>query len=250
VNETEIPFRIAAAGRILSREGCDSGVGGHISARAAGEDAFWVSPYEYFDQTVAAGVLKVGFDLQFVGRAGKASPAVEFHAAIYKERPDVDAIIHTHSHYAAVLCSTGRTIGMYHHEATIFYDTQAVFVEDGISLVADGKAIAAALGENRLLLMKNHGIVIASQSIESATIEALMAEKAARYHLESEAAGGTELSLKETIAVGSGYRQYYLPGMWSANLRRLRRSDPDLFEGLESDPSGDRRQGHGDRAGH
>ena len=40
---TDIRFRIAAARRILYRQGCDSNIGGHVSARAHGEDAFWVT---------------------------------------------------------------------------------------------------------------------------------------------------------------------------------------------------------------
>ena len=48
----DIRFRIAASRRILYREGCDSNVGGHVSARADDhDDAFWVTGFEYFDQT-------------------------------------------------------------------------------------------------------------------------------------------------------------------------------------------------------
>ena len=65
----DIRFRIAAARRILYREGCDSNVGGHVSARADGEDAFWVTGFEYFDQTTPDRVCKLGFDL---GPASKA----------------------------------------------------------------------------------------------------------------------------------------------------------------------------------
>ena len=48
----QIRFDIAMARRILAREGCESTVAGHVSVRAPGEDAFWVSPFEYFDETV------------------------------------------------------------------------------------------------------------------------------------------------------------------------------------------------------
>jgi L-fuculose-phosphate aldolase len=232
MDEGDIRFRIAASRRILYREGCDSAVGGHVSARAEGEDAFWVSPFEYFDETVPTGIVKVGFDLRFLDGTGEASPAIQFHAAVYEERPDVNVVIHTHSHYASVVSSTERTIGMYNHEATIFYEDQAVFVEDGISPPVDGKRMAAVLGDRRVLLMKNHGVLIASQSLEHATIEAIMVERAARFHLECEAAGGTECSVEEVRAVGDLYRELYLRNMWAANMRRLRTSDPDLFEYL------------------
>src|ERR1700742_4918392 len=87
MTETDVRFRIAAARRILHREGCDSNVGGHVSARASasdGPDAFWVTGFEYFDQTTPDRVCLMGFDLQ--PRVGelKMSPAVNFHARIYQ----------------------------------------------------------------------------------------------------------------------------------------------------------------------
>ena len=76
---------------MLYRQGCDSNIGGHVSARAAGgEDAFWVTGLEYLDQTTPDRVVKLGFDLGL--REGEAifSPAVNFHARIYELRPDVE----------------------------------------------------------------------------------------------------------------------------------------------------------------
>ena len=56
MNTDDIRFKIAAARRILYREGCVSNVGGHVSARAHGEEAFWSTGFEYFDQTTPARV--------------------------------------------------------------------------------------------------------------------------------------------------------------------------------------------------
>jgi L-fuculose-phosphate aldolase len=224
---TDLPFTIAAARRILYREGCDSNVGGHVSARADDEDdAFWVTAFEYFDQTTPERVCKLGFDL--TPRVGDLafSPAVNFHARIYETRPDVHAIVHLHSHYVTVLSSTGTTVGMYDVSAVLFHDEQATYFDDGVKSHLD---VVDALGDKRVVLMKNHGAIIASDSIEHATIEALTLERCARYHLECVAAGGTEILEAEVVAGKAMYRKHYLPQMWDANLARLRTSDPDLF---------------------
>ena len=227
---TDIRFRIAAARRILYRQGCDSNIGGHVSARAHGEDAFWVTGLEYFDQTTPDRVVKLGFDLQ--ARVGEMafSPAVNFHAAIYQRRPDVEAIVHLHSHHVSVLSSTGRTIGMYNVASVLFHEDQATFADDGVRPHLD---VVDALGDKRVVLMKNHGAIVASQSLEHATIEAVMLEEAARYHIECEAIGGTEIVEAEVRNGRAAYQKYFLPNMWEANLERLRRSDPDLFAGIE-----------------
>jgi len=77
--------------------------------------------------------------------------------------------------------------------------------------------------------MKNHGAIVASDSIEHATIEALTLEQCARYHLDCVAAGGIEMLEAEVIAGKAMYRKHFLPQMWDANFARLRTSDPDLF---------------------
>ena len=76
-------------------------------------------------------VVQLGFDLQ--ARVGEMafSPAVNFHAAIYQRRPDVEAIVHLHSHHVSVLSSTGRTIGMYNVASVLFHEDQATFADDG-----------------------------------------------------------------------------------------------------------------------
>ncbi|MEQ8841654.1 MAG: class II aldolase/adducin family protein [Acidimicrobiales bacterium] len=230
-DESDIRFRIAAARRMLAREGCESNVGGHVSARNTERDeTFWVTGFEYFDTTLPDRVALLGFDLAPVEGELAMSPAVNFHARIYEERPDVNAIIHLHSHYLSVLSSTSRTVGMYNVMSVLFHDEQATYFDDGVK---SHLSVVDALGDKRVVLMKNHGAIIASDSLENATIEAIALEAAARYHLECEAAGGTEILEAEVVAGKEMYRRHFLPQMWAANMERIRRSDPDLFDWLD-----------------
>jgi L-fuculose-phosphate aldolase len=118
---------------------------------------------------------------------------------------------------------------MYNVASVLFHDDQATYFDDGVK---SHLAVVDALGDKRVVLMKNHGAIVASQSLEDATIEAVMLEQCARYHLECEAAGGTEIIEAEVVAGRAMYRKHFLPNMWEANFARLRRSDPDLFESL------------------
>ncbi len=223
----DIRFKIAAARRMLFREGCDSDIGGHVSARAAGEDAFWATGFEYFDQTMPDRVAKLDHELNVVVGELAFSPALNFHARIYQLRPDVQAIVHLHSRYLSVLSSVpGQTIGMYNVASVLFHEDQATYHDDGVRAHVD---VADALGDKRLVIMKNHGGIVASQSIESATVEAIMAERCARYHLECEAIGGTPILRDEVVGGRVMYFRHFVPNMWQANLNRLRASDPDLF---------------------
>ncbi len=227
----DVRFRIAAGRRMLYREGCDSNVGGHVSARAPEGDGFWVTGFEYLDQTRPGDVAKLDFDLRPLVGDHELSPAVNFHSLIYQRRPDVGAIVHVHSHFVSVLSSIeGQTVGMYNVVAVLFHDEQATYLDDGVRPHTD---VVDALGPDKhVVLMKNHGAIVAADSVENAVIEAITLEAAARYHLECVAAGGSEILEAEVRGGKAMYRRHYLPQMWRANLARLRRSDPDLFEDL------------------
>ena len=224
---------------MLYREGCDSNVGGHLSARAVDRDgtdgsgrpadpeAFWVTGFEYLDQTRPDDLVKLDLDLNPLLGEHELSPAVNFHALIYRLRPDVHAICHVHSHHISVLSSIeGQTVGMYNVASVLFHDEQVTYADDGVK---PHTQVAHDLGDKRVAIMKNHGAIVASDSVENAVIEAITLEAAARYHLECVAAGGTEIAEAEVLGGKAMYRRHYLPQMWRANLARLRRSDPDLF---------------------
>jgi L-fuculose-phosphate aldolase len=232
VNTDDIRFKIAASRRMLANNGCESAVAGHVSARVQGEDAFWVSPFEYFDETLPDRIIKVSLDMKLLEGDWEPSPAVRFHAGFYKARPDVNSVIHTHSHYVSLFSTNRRTIGMYNVVSVLFYEDQALYEDDGTHPPVDPELMCEALGDKRVLLIKNHGAVICSQSLENATIEAMQLEVAARYHLEAEQIGGSEFPPAESLRGREAYHKYFLPQMWDANFRRLRKSDPDLFDWL------------------
>jgi L-fuculose-phosphate aldolase len=226
-------FQIAMARRILAREGCESGVAGHVSVRAPGEDAFWVSGFEYFDETVPERIIKSSFDLELLDGAWEPSPAIQFHAAFYRSRPDVHSVIHTHSHYTMVLATTGRELGMYNDMASLFLDEQVVYVEDGIKPPVDGMDMVDAVGDKRVLIVKNHGAVFLGESLAIATVEAFTFEKCARIQVEAEMIGGSEHTRGYVARSKGVYHRYYRPQMWAAAVRRLRRDEPELFGGHE-----------------
>lgn len=228
----DVRFRIAAARRILFREGCDSQVAGQVTLRVPGEDALWTTVMEEFDETLPDQVLKVSVGGEVLdGTTTRAvSIAVEFHAGIYRERADVEAIVHHHGHHTAVVASTGQPVGNYHVTAYSFAGDQAYISDDEDGSTFDDKRVPYALGEKNVLLMKNHGCVVVGPSLEVATVKACLLEIAARYHVEAQLLGGTELTNRDQLA---GYQdlfaRYQYQAMWDSRLRRLERSDPDLF---------------------
>ena len=230
ITEDHPAFRVAVARRILAREGCESRVAGHVSVRAPDRaDAMWVSPFGYFDQTVPSDLIKTTLDLERLEGDAEPSPAIAFHAALYKARPDAQSVIHTHSRWVEVLSTTAQDVGMYSADSCLFYEEQAHYADDGIQPPVDGVRMAAALGARSVLLIGNHGAVIVEKSLEAATVKALALETSARCHVEAQLIGGKEMAMAEAARAKGAYHKYFIPQMWAANYQRVQRSDPDLF---------------------
>jgi ribulose-5-phosphate 4-epimerase/fuculose-1-phosphate aldolase len=81
-----------------------------------------------------------------------------------------------------------------------------------------------------VVLIHNHGCLVVGPTLEIAAIKAILLEKAAKYDYDAQIVGGKELDIPERLAaLKENLERYMLPEMWAAQLRRLRRSDPDLF---------------------
>lgn len=231
-NSAEMKRRIAIARRMLHRHGLNSQIGGHVSLRVPHESAFYVTPFQYFDECLPEHVSKVGFDLQVLEPGTlPASPGINFHASIYRARPDVHCAIHTHSDQISILSSTDRPLEVFYAPGAIFLDDVGYFVDNGEVLPDnEGDLIAAALGGRRAVFMRHHGAVHVGDTLENTTIEAILLEKSAAFQIEALSIGARPLAPE----LARAYRRQYLENdfrqrNWDACLRQLRVTDPLLF---------------------
>jgi L-fuculose-phosphate aldolase len=221
----DIRFKMSAARRMLFREGCDSQTAGHVSVRCEGEDAMYATPFSYFDETLPSHIIKTTLGLELLEGDWVPSPAISFHAAIYRARPDVNSVIHTHSRYVCAVGTTRRTIGMYHVSSALFHRDQGYCGAE-----PEDDAIVASLGADKhISLMQNHGAIVVGDTLENTTIKAMMLEKAARYHIDAEAVDGEPMNDEVSAKMRGAHEEYFLPQMWKAHMRRLKVSDPDLY---------------------
>lgn len=237
VDESDPRFRIAAARRILHREGLDSQVGGHVSLRVPGEEAFLVTPFQYFDETLPEHVSKVGFDMTVLEQGTlPASVGITFHASIYRARPDVQCVIHTHARNMAVLSTTDVPFDVYYDYAALLLDEVVPWVDDPDLVPSEeGELMVDVLGDRKALLMGHHGSLHVGDSLEHVTMEALIMELCAGYQLDAMAVGGKPLDRTRAESYRAAYLKYgFREQMWTANYRRLLRSDPDLFAVLRA----------------
>lgn len=188
----DAPQQLALAARILAAEGHESGLAGQLTARAEKPGTWWTLPFGCgFDEAAAERMVLVDEDLQPVNGGARPNPGVRFHLWIYRKRPDVRAIVHTHAPYASALACTSSPLKTIHMDSAMLHGTAHLPEWPGVPVADDeGRIIAAALGESKTILLANHGLLVAGSSIEEATYLAVFFERAARMQLRAMAAGG------------------------------------------------------------
>jgi len=233
----DIRFKIAAARRILFRAGLDrDDIAGQVTARVFGEDALWTTPLELFDETMPDHVVKMPFGakatanrvIEIDGEARPVTTASRWVEAIYRAREEVACVIHTHAPYIAAVASTGEPVQLYNNRSLVFVGQQAFYDDDGLRTDSP-EHIVAALGDKSVLIMRNHGAVIVGESIEIATAQAVLLEKAAQVHVLAKSIGGRPFADDPRLIQRGAPHRANLCLVWDAHVRRLRRSDPELF---------------------
>ena len=101
-------------------------------------------------------------DLQTGARGDGANPGVRFHIWIYRNRPDVKAIVHTHAPYASALAATGKPLKTIHMDSAMLHGTAHLPEWPGVPVADDeGRIISGALGSAKTILLSNHGLLAA-----------------------------------------------------------------------------------------
>ena len=185
------PELLAACCRILAAEGHESGLAGQVTARADQPNTFWTLEFGYgFDEATTNRMVLVDDDLKPLS-GGRPNPGVRFHVWIYDKRPDVQAIVHTHAPYGSALAATGKALKTIHMDTAMLHGTAHLPDWPGVPVAdEEGRIISGALGGAKTILLANHGLLTAANSVEEATYLAVFFERAARMQLRAMAAGG------------------------------------------------------------
>jgi len=114
------------------------------------------------------------------------------HSAIYGARPDVRAIVHTHSPAVTAIACLKNGIQCYDQSSAPVYGSVAYYDWQGISSSHDEKSAiaAAATGKAQVLIMRNHGACAFGATVGEAWVRMYYLERACRLQLELMKCGG------------------------------------------------------------
>lgn len=229
--------RLAAAFRLFSACGFDEGVAGHITARdPEHSDHFWVNPFGvHFSLIRASDLILVNHEGEIVeGNRPVNRAAFAIHSQVHAARPDAVAAAHAHSLYGKSLSSLNIGLEPLTQDACAFYDDHAVFDDyTGVVLdVEEGRRIATALGDNKAVVLANHGLLTVGQTVDSAAWWFITMERSCQAQLIAMAAG-TPRPLDAATAkltydqVGLEYAGWF---QFQPLYQRIVAAQPDLLD--------------------
>jgi ribulose-5-phosphate 4-epimerase/fuculose-1-phosphate aldolase len=229
--------RLAAGFRLFAKFGFEEGVAGHITARDPIEpDTFWVNPFGVpFAHISVSSLIRVNHSGEVVeGNYHVNEAAFAIHSQVHAARPDVMAAAHSHSTFGRALSALGTTLEPINQDVCAFYQDHSLF-DDYTGVVTDteeGKRIAASLGENRAVILRNHGLLTVGTSVDSTVFWFISMERSCQVQLVAKAAGEVihidpDHAKQTHDYIGSEFAGWFsFQPLWA----KIIREQPDLFD--------------------
>jgi L-ribulose-5-phosphate 4-epimerase len=187
----QLKAKVALATRLLASQGIIAS-SGHVSARVPGTDRVVIGPGDITrDILTADDIITVDLNSKQIAGRTRQPLETEIHTGIYRARPDVMSVIHSHPVHSVVFSITKKPILPVTVHGAIFADGVPTFDQVGhINTRELGDGLAKALGSRRAVLLKMHGAAIVGASVEEAFAASLQLEENAEKQLWAEATGG------------------------------------------------------------
>jgi L-fuculose-phosphate aldolase len=199
MSEDSARIDLVATYRQMINAGLGTGSSGNLSLRTA--QGMLITPTGVEPAALEAQQV-VAMSLAGQTGRGQLLPSSEWqmHAAIYHDRPDINAVVHCHSRYATILACAHRPIPAIHYMIAIAGVDEipvAPYASFGTKDLA-GSA-ADALGQGRACLLANHGQIAAGVDLHQALTVALEVEELAAIYWGSLAIGGGKVLSQEAM---------------------------------------------------
>jgi ribulose-5-phosphate 4-epimerase/fuculose-1-phosphate aldolase len=235
LTEREVRVQLAACYRLISHYGMDDLVFTHISARVPGTaDRFFINPYGlHFSEITASSLVTIDLEGNLVEGSYPVNKAgFVIHSAVHAARHDVACVLHTHTRSGVAVSCLAEGLLPLNQFSLQFYNRIGYHDYEGVALDLDERQrLVADLGDKRVLVLRNHGLLTAGRTIPEAFSLMYYLDQSCRVQMEVMASGGKMLAVDGQTAEKTA-RQFeredssYGQREWPALLRILDKQDP------------------------
>lgn len=235
---------LAAAHRLAVRDGLNEGTWNHFSLMSPDDpEAMLITPaHTHWSLVTASNLVLVRPDgtTAGAGSGGAATGPLRagwiIHAPVHRARADAACVMHVHSPYVTALSmltdvpfdtrSSQQAAGF--HGDVAYFDTYDGVLEDE----SEGERMAAALGDGRVLILRNHGALVVGPSVARAYLDLYQLERACMYQMLARGAGDDVSRIPEDVAAETakraraGHTDAHFDGM----LALIEAMEPDYRE--------------------
>jgi L-ribulose-5-phosphate 4-epimerase len=162
---------------------------GNVSCRK--ENRILITPTSLdYDRMIPQDIVTLDLDGRMLDGSRKASSEYRMHVAIYGARPDIEAIVHTHSLYAIAFGLIGSKLPMFTEEAIHVTGPVKVapYAETGTDALA--RNAASYLGhDGKAVILQGHGVVGIGRDLDEAMLRCRIVERTAKIYMTARGAG-------------------------------------------------------------
>lgn len=229
--DPSLAIQVAWACRILASQGYEDLTLGHVSV-LTDEGAMYIKRKGVaLSEVTPDDVLVVPVEADLADAPGNMHLEAVLHTEVYKRRPDVRCVIHGHPLFATAFGATDAKLETLTHDAVLFTDRISTYegVPDLITGDEQGKEVAEALGDGTVILLRNHGVLVAERDAPWAVLTAVLLEKAAQLQSVASTYGSLRPIPEELVESihARKYQSGFPDEYWSAWIRALRRAGDD-----------------------
>jgi len=187
--------RLASAYHVVEHLGWTESIYGHITLKVPGpERHFLINPYGLrYDEVTAENLVKIDLDGQPVGPVSHPVNVAGYviHSAVHEARPDLACVFHTHTTAGMAVAAQADGLLPISIHASGFFDRIGYHDYEGPSLDDNEKSrLINSLGEHKVLILKNHGLLAAGTTLEEAFIVMFRLQRACEIQVAAQAGGG------------------------------------------------------------
>jgi len=184
---------------------------GHGSARRDAESFYINSAASARGALTTDDIVAVDLDGNLV--EGRARPPLEFHihSEIYRARPDVQAVLHTHPRWSTFLTMVGTPYRVVYAQGALLGDIPLVDSPLSVNTRTMGERVAATLGAAPAVLLKSHGAVVAgSDLVQCFALTAYLEENAYRQYMA--------MQIGDPYVFSAAEQQAFRERLWTPSL--------------------------------